>query len=695
MNKAKKIIFYFLICFFFPITLFSCSTSSVEVKLYDNDVFLRSVNVDIGEEYSFGTASKPGYDFTGWYSDAENGTAYTDAKGDSAGLVWHKDNSTILYAHWENRDYEILFDYCDADDGDEITSIPVTYDLEIDIEFPIPSKTNYSFDGWFTKKDGGNRITDSLGNIVEEAKIFKEPTYEIDNDASTLYAHWVQKTISFVFVTDGSKVETVSYHSGDTIINLPTSIKDNYCFDGWYFDETLLDPIEYPYLVEDTGKQSIILYAKFSYGSINSLSFESINNDREYSVSYFGEEEDIVVPDSYFGKKVTEINAIQSETLKRILIPQTIAKIKPEAFMDCINLEEVNIPLLLTDIPSRCFYGCSNIKNIDIPEMVSSIGESAFDGCVSMEYIHIPAKVNSIGSGAFQNMSILKEIDVSKDNTKYYSSEGVLYYKLASSSYLVQYPAGKTENYYEIDASTVKLMDYSFSGSSIEKVIIGGKISTIGKGCFEGCNKLISVTIETNANNLSIDDNAFANCHNLKTLLIYLSNIPLLGSNVFENVSDNFSVYVNSQMIKKYESADGWDSLSECIYSIGNIYGNFAVEEKGDGYYIKQYFGNEESVEIPEIINAKKIIGISSSAFSFSKMSEVVIPSNVLNIEDYAFSNCVNLVKCVVKGLPASLGNAVFENVNDDFAVYVDNDLEVLTMYKNNNQWNVYPIWSY
>lgn len=94
-----------------------------------------------------------------------------------------------------------------------------------------PSLDYYTFDGWFTAKDGDNQI--SVGSIV--------------SDHTTLYAHWTPNTYQIVYEWTGN-VPTeftnslpASYTTGDEAITLQrlesvTVGESTYTFVGWYYD---------------------------------------------------------------------------------------------------------------------------------------------------------------------------------------------------------------------------------------------------------------------------------------------------------------------------------------------------------------------------------------------------------------------------------------------------------------------------
>ena len=337
------------------------------------------------------------------------------------------------------------------------------------------------------------------------------------------------------------------------------------------------------------------------------------------------------------------------------------------------------------------------MKNIVIPQKVKTIGKEAFAGCSTITQINLSANVATINTGAFRNMASLGKFVIDEANERYMVKENVLYYKVGTSSYLVQYPAAKQGETYNIDASTVKIMEYAFSSSKISSIVIGGKISSIETGAFENCENLVNVSITGSAVSFSIDADAFLNCSNLKAMKIELTKVPTLNATALNGVSETFSVYVTSDMIRNYQTATNWRNISSQIYSLGTIFGNFAIEEVEGGYTIRQYFGTEKEVVIPEILNAHKIVKISENAFSFSNMEKVTISQYVTEIGNNAFKNCTSLKSIIMECEPPTLGDNVFENISEDFGIYIKNTADVLDAYRVANKWSELSahIWSY
>ena len=154
--------------------------------------------------------ARQGYQFMGWYTEPNGqGTKITKDT-----LVTE---DKTYYAAW-SRDPVITFN----NDGQISTKI-VPYGMSINT-LPVPTKTNYTFDGWYTEPNGG-------GTKISSSSVATENM--------TVYANWILKP---VFDPDGGiitrKEDTSDYEGKDpehfTINSFPVASKPGYQFDGWY-----------------------------------------------------------------------------------------------------------------------------------------------------------------------------------------------------------------------------------------------------------------------------------------------------------------------------------------------------------------------------------------------------------------------------------------------------------------------------
>ena len=98
------------------------------------------------------------------------------------------------------------------------------------------------------------------------------------------------------------------------------------------------------------------------------------------------------------------------EELAAITIPDSVTSIGMSAFEDCESLAAITIPDGVTRISQNAFSSCSNLTDIVIPKSVTSIGTFAFYYCRKLTAIIIPGNVTSIENRAFSACDALKDI---------------------------------------------------------------------------------------------------------------------------------------------------------------------------------------------------------------------------------------------------------------------------------------------
>ena len=89
-------------------------------------------------------------------------------------------------------------------------------------ELPTPTRDYYTFLGWYTEVDGGEKVTsDMVVNTLAP---------------HTLYAHWEKNTFTLNFDPNGGTVSETSrtVTCGTAIGTLPTPTREGFTFDGWF-----------------------------------------------------------------------------------------------------------------------------------------------------------------------------------------------------------------------------------------------------------------------------------------------------------------------------------------------------------------------------------------------------------------------------------------------------------------------------
>lgn len=184
-----------------------------------------SKTVENSSQYGeLATCTRSGYDFDGWFTSSVGGT-----KIEPSTTVSLSTDQT-LYAHWkEKKKNYIVFD---PNGGDPVSGsvYKILYDGDVFGQLPTTTRSDYpqwmhyTFDGWYTERESGTRITES--------------TVYHESLGVRMYAHW-NETDSRVTITFNPTVGVVSplsakYMPGAPYGTLPTPIATDYDFTGWY-----------------------------------------------------------------------------------------------------------------------------------------------------------------------------------------------------------------------------------------------------------------------------------------------------------------------------------------------------------------------------------------------------------------------------------------------------------------------------
>ena len=132
------------------------------------------------------TLSRTGYTFTGWFTAASGGTQVT------SDTIVKITEAQTLYAHWTPNKYTVTFIKNDGTSNNAGTS-NVTFGSAYGT-LPTPSRTGYTFSGWYTAASGGTRI-------IYSTKVSNASNHN-------LYAHWVDKTLPTCVVTKSNQSST-------------------------------------------------------------------------------------------------------------------------------------------------------------------------------------------------------------------------------------------------------------------------------------------------------------------------------------------------------------------------------------------------------------------------------------------------------------------------------------------------------
>lgn len=156
------------------------------------------------------TPVKAGHRFQGWYTSASGGSLYNTVTVTSA---------RTFYAQFTVNQYTITWDLGNG----QTQTTSQTYGQALTLP-TTPSKTGYTFVGWYTSETGGAQVTAST-------------TYTTAGP-TTYYARWEASEYTITWDLGDGQTETTQQTYGEKLV-LPTQpLKDGYTFLGWFTSET-------------------------------------------------------------------------------------------------------------------------------------------------------------------------------------------------------------------------------------------------------------------------------------------------------------------------------------------------------------------------------------------------------------------------------------------------------------------------
>ena len=298
-------------------------------------------------------------------------------------------------------------------------------------------------------------------------------------------------------------------------------------------------------------------------------------------------------------------NSIKTR-IKKVNIGNGITKIPVDAFGENKNLEDISFPNTLEEICDGNFYS-TKITQIVFPQSLKKIGQSCFSGSALIS-LEIPDSVLEIGSSSFSNLSSLKKV-IFHEGLETISPVAFNECPLITELSL---------------PSTLKNMQYSFQGSTLEHLEIGGD------------GALFATSGSTYINNISakntvirggtIDNGAFYNNSTIENLALS-GSVKLNGVRQFYSCPKLSSVSLENGITR---------IPAYCFSSCSKI---TEITIPASVTSIEESAFSDTSLKNLEIANGVKFIW--KLAFSNTQLANVLIPASVIKIDKNAFSTKV------------------------------------------------------
>ena len=536
-----------------------------------------------------------------------------------------------------------------------------------------------------------------------------------------------------------------------TIPDSVTSIGSNAFYNtAWYNNQpdglVYAGKVAYKYKGEMPSNTSIVLkegtlsigYSAFSgCTGLTSItipdSVTNIGEDAFYNTAWYNNQSNGLV---YAGKVAYKYKGEMPNNTSIVLKDGTLG-IGDSAFFGGKGLTSITIPDSVTSIGENAFGYCTNLADVIIPNNVASIGSNAFQYCIGLTSVTIGNGVTSIGEDAFfscdrlievYNKSSLKIIErdssfgyVAYSAKNVYTEEGgsklskdengYVIYTDEDEKILVAYLGTETELTLPADITQINQHAFSFY-SWISRITIPDNVTNIGDYAFYKCTCLTSITILDNVTNIgdwafagctgltsitipdsvtSIGKDAFYNCTGLTSITIG-NGVTSIGSAAFEDCTGLTSVTIGNSVTSIGSSAfDGCYKLVE-VYNKSAL--SITAGSSSNGYvayYAKNVYTNEGGSKLTTDENGYVIYTDGDEKILVAyhgTNTELVLPSYITKINQYAFYNCSRLTSVTIPDSVTSIGYDSFYNCTSLTSITFNGTIAQWKAISKESEWN-------
>lgn len=174
------------------------------------------------------TTTRAGYMFNGWYTEASGGTKVGDT-----GASYSPMATITLHAQWTAKTSALTFNV-NGGSGTMATGKVATYDADMPTGITLPTRTGYTFTGFYDATSGGTKYYNADGT---SARTWNKNT----TSGTTLYAQWTVTQYNLTLKL-GSHVTKI-YHKVNgaanwTAITSETTLSVNYGSTWYAYAET-------------------------------------------------------------------------------------------------------------------------------------------------------------------------------------------------------------------------------------------------------------------------------------------------------------------------------------------------------------------------------------------------------------------------------------------------------------------------
>ncbi|MBR5060905.1 MAG: leucine-rich repeat protein [Prevotella sp.] len=436
-----------------------------------------------------------------------------------------------------------------------------------------------------------------------------------------------------------------------------------------------LNASAYDIAVKDAN--SVTIY----YNYYNEGTELEVTNDDISQMPYTG---NVVIPEEVmYDNQTLKVTSIGDRAfyncfgLTSITIPKSMRAIGEDAFKGCGNISSVHISDLAAWCNIAFFNNSSNpmcwdlyndkhlylngseVKDLVIPSGVTSIGQWAFANCKSITSVTIPNSVTYIGTAAFNSCPNIAAVYISD----LASWCGITFVTGDSNPLLSAHRLFLNGNEVKdlVIPSTVTSIgaDAFQDCTGLTSVTIPNSVTTIGGYAFYGCTGINSLNIPNSVT--TIGDYAFYGCTEINSLNIP-NSLTTIENGTFRNCSNITSVSIPASLTSVGDDAfKGCSRLTSVHISDIAAWCNISFSNESANPLLFAHHLFLDGSEVKDLVIPSRVTAISNYAFNgCTELTSIDIGNRVKTIGWCAFQDCQRLTSLNIGNNVTSIGNAAF-----------------------------------
>lgn len=211
-----------------------------------------------------------------------------------------------------------------------------------------------------------------------------------------------------------------------------------------------------------------------------------------------------------------------SQSLTRLVLPDTLKSIGPNAFYGCSGLTgSLSIPQGIIAIPSEAFHDCGFNGTLTLHDGITNIANDAFNYCHFKGELHLPKSLKVISDNAFYSNDFSGELTLPSTLTHIGSNA------------------------------------FAYNWRLMGVLDIPEEVESVGENAFSNCRMLEGIIFPESME--TIRQGAFNECYGINSIRCKGTMPAHIESGAFDGVAkDNFTLEVPESAISQYQAAPGW-----------------------------------------------------------------------------------------------------------------------------------------